>query len=315
MKNFFLKFILFSCILVAVFYLLDIFISNSIKNSPSLAKGEYVVWNDIYKGNINSDMVIYGSSRAWVHINPQMLTNAFHISCYNMGIDGHGFLLQNFRHKELLRFNKRPQIIIHSVDMFTFTKSTGLYNYEQFLPYMLFDKHIENTTKNFDGFKLADFLIPSLRYYGKKRMMKEVFNPNLSTTGRIKGYMGKNKVWNNDFDDAKENLGSYNIKIDTSLVKDFENFLEECKKNNTLVILVYTPEYIDGQKFVRNRDAVIQVYKNLSVIYNIPFYDYSNDSISFQKNFFYNALHLNKEGSTLFTNLLITDFKKGNLIP
>jgi hypothetical protein len=313
-KKFILKFILFFSILFALFYLFDFFISNRIKKSTSLAKGEYTVWNDIYKGNINSDMVIYGSSRAWVHINPHLLTNAFHISCYNMGIDGHGFLLQNFRHKELLRFNKRPKVIIYSVDMFTFTKATGLYNNEQFLPYMFFDMQIENATKNFDGFKLADFFIPSLRYYGKKNLLKEAFKTNLSTTGRIKGYMGRDKVWNNDLDDAKEKIGSYNIKIDSSLVTDFENFLEECKKNNTLVILVYTPEYIDGQKFVANRDVVIQVFKNLSTIHNVHFYDYSSDSISYQKKYFYNSLHLNKAGSTLFTNLLIADFKKDNLI-
>ena len=146
MKYFILKFSIFSLILLVISLGFDVFVSSRIKKSPSLAKGEYSVWNDIYEGKINSDLVIYGSSRAWVHFNPELLTNTFKIPTYNLGIDGQNFLLQYFRHKELLRFNKRPKIILHSLDIFTFSKKTKLYNFEQFFPYMLYNINIQRAT-------------------------------------------------------------------------------------------------------------------------------------------------------------------------
>lgn len=314
MKKFIIIFSFFCFLLLAIFFLLDIFISNRLKKSASLAQGEYLTWNDIYEGKINSDIVVYGSSRAWVHINPELFTNTFNISCYNLGIDGHSFLLQNFRHKELLRYNMRPKTIIHSVDIFTFTKFSQLYNYEQFLPYMLFNKNINRATNTFEGFNLMDFIIPGLRYAGKKSIIDYAFktqrDTNFHKNFRKKGYMGMEMVWNADLETAKKNDAGYKINMDNSIIQDFEKYLEECKENKTTVILVYTPEYIEGQKFVTNREEVMEVFKSFSNKFQMPFYDYSNDSISYQRKYFYNTQHLNKAGSELFTKLLITDLRR-----
>ena len=40
--------------------------------------------------------------------------------------------------------------------------------------------------------------------------------------------------------------------MDTTTMIAFDNYLFECKKKNILVLLVWTPEYIEGQKFVKN---------------------------------------------------------------
>jgi len=51
------------------------------------------------------------------------------------------------------------------------------------------------------------------------------------------------------------------------------------------------------------------IYKKFSNEYQIPFYDFSNDSISYHKKYFYNASHLNNIGSQLFTKELIDTLK------
>jgi hypothetical protein len=210
MKYFILKFSIFSLILLVISLGFDVFVSSRIKKSPSLAKGEYSVWNDIYEGKINSDLVIYGSSRAWVHFNPELLTNTFKIPTYNLGIDGQNFLLQYFRHKELLRFNKRPKIILHSLDIFTFSKKTKLYNFEQFFPYMLYNINIQRATSQYEGFAIFEYLVPGLRYFGKKKIIDKAFNFNeiemLSYDARVKGFNGRNMIWNDDLLNAKKKL-------------------------------------------------------------------------------------------------------------
>ena len=50
---------------------------------------------------------------------------------------------------------------------------------------------------------------------------------------------------------------------------------------------------------------VTELFKKFSKKYDIPFYDYSTDTLCFHKKYFYNALHLNKTGAEIFTNKLI----------
>ena len=73
--------------------------------------------------------------------------------------------------------------------------------------------------------------------------------------------------------------------------------------------IVYTPVHIDGQKFVTNRDELIETYNNYSSKYSIRFYDYSKDSICLDRSYFYNSTHLNKKGSEIFSKKLANDLK------
>lgn len=309
MKRFLKSIVVFLLPLLLLGYLFDSVISTNLKKSNLYAEKEFPVWNAIINGKVDSEIVIYGSSRAWVHIDPTMIGNSLNTSVYNLGIDGHGFRLQNVRHKMLLKYNRKPKLIIHSVDIFTLAKDESYYNYDQFLPYMLYNDAIENATDNYAGFTLFDYKLPLLRYYGKSRAIRTAFEiatkPENNTIQRIRGYKGQQRSWNADFDKTKASMKSYKVILDTEIIQLFDNYLKECKANNIRVILVYTPEFIEGQKFVENRKEIIALYTQLSTKYNIPFYDFSNDPLSSDKKYFYNALHLNKTGAELFTKELI----------
>jgi len=105
-------------------------------------------------------------------------------------------------------------------------------------------------------------------------------------------------------------MKEYEIKFDAATIQLFDEYLHECRNKGIKVILVYTPEYIEGQKFVKNREEMFKLFINLSLKYNIPFWDYSNDAISFQKKYFYNSSHMNKKGAELFTNKLTNALKE-----
>jgi len=316
MKKFLVKLFLFLSPILLLSYFFDVFISKNLKNSNRFAEKEYPTWNAIYEGNVNSDLLIFGSSRAWVHIDPTMISDSLGISAYNLGIDGHNFWLQNLRYRQLLKYNKRPKFIICSLDYFTLKKNKDLYNSEQFLPYMLWNKDIKKATISYNGFSSLDYVIPLIRYYGKYDAIATAiryFTGHLSNpTTRIKGYQGRVENWNSDFDNAKVNMKSLEVRLDKPTILLFENFLKECKANNIKLIFVYTPEYIEGQQFVSNRPQIMGLFKKFSKKYHIPFYDFSKDSISYQKKYFYNASHLNKVGSQLFTKNLVDTLKSYN---
>ncbi len=238
-----------------------------------------------------------------------MISDRLHTSTYNLGLDGHNFWLQYLRHSLLLKYNTKPKLIIYSLDAFTLQKREDLYNSDQFLPYMFLDDDIKEATASYTGYKPIDYELPLIRYYGKRgaimHAMQEFIAPKNNPVMRIKGYHGQDSSWTADFENAKKKMESYEVKLDTASIRLFERFINECKTQNIQIAFVYTPEYIEGQNFIKNRDKVMGLYTDISKKYGIPFYDYSADTISMQKKYFYNAEHLNKTGADLFTSRFI----------
>jgi hypothetical protein len=317
MKKFILRLFLFFMPFLIFAMVKDFLITSELKKSKTFAYGEYTVWNDLYKGEINSDLVVYGSSRAWLHLNPILIEKKLDITAYNIGIDGHNFWLQYLRHKTLLKHNKKPRYIILSVGPFTLQKREDLFNSNQFLPYMLLNKDIFDFTKSYNGFSLLDYIIPLKRYSGNLKVLFKSINNSFENhigQSRIKGFMGADRQWTEDLENAKKRNPVYTVKFDRSTLDLFNDFMQECNELDIKVIMVYTPEYIEGQNYVVNRTEVIAKYQSISKNYEVPFLDYSNDTMSYVKDYFYNTLHLNKKGANLFTQKLIDDLNEIKII-
>src|SRR5688572_30478180 len=131
MKVFLKQLILFLLPIAVSAYFIDRAISLNLKRSNTHAYKEYPTWNSILNGTVNSEIVIYGDSRAWVQIDPSMIGSALNTGAYNLGIDGHNFWMQYLRHSLLLKNNVKPKLIIHSIDAFTLQKREDLFNPDQ----------------------------------------------------------------------------------------------------------------------------------------------------------------------------------------
>jgi hypothetical protein len=314
MKRFLLK-IVFLLIPVLVLTLpIDLFLSRELKKANEFAQDEFSIWNDLYSGSVDAKVAIYGASRAWVQIDPGIIEKNTGLTAYNLGIDGHNFWLQYYRHKLLFAKNVKPDYIIMSLDLFTLQKNPELYNLEQFLPYMLFDNELKSFLEGYEGYTFLDYYVPLLRYYGKtkaiKYALKSSLNPVIPDSGRIHGYKAKIQEWNEDPNFANGKVGFMKADVDAKSFALFKLFLDECKKSNVKVIFVYTPDYIEGQRFVSNRREILDLYKSIALHNNIPYLDYSGDELCLKKEYFYNTSHLNKKGAELFTTMLVQDIGK-----
>lgn len=308
MRRFVIKSLLIFLTVILLMIIADYYISENLKESHS-PPGEIEVWNDIYNKKIDADIAIYGSSRAWKHISPKIIEDSLNLKVYNFGIDGHNFWLQYLRNKEYLKHNKHPNLIILAVDVFSLAKRKDLYQLNQFLPYMLWNNNFKKFTSSYSGFDYEDYYIPFIRYYGQLKGLKLNSSKTNNESYRYKGYKGMEIKWSTDLEKAKLKMNHYAIDINSNSINLFEQFLLECKSDKIRVILVYTPEYIEGQKFVKNRQGIIDIFNDFSTKYNLLFLNYSNDEICKKKEYFYNALHLNKKGSELFTSKLSHDIK------
>jgi hypothetical protein len=310
MKKFLFRLLYFLVPLLLFSFAADYTLSYSLKRSNKYP-GEIEVWNDIYDGKAGCDIAIYGSSRAWVQIDPQILADSLQKTCYNFGMDGHNFRLQYLRHLELISHNQKPAHILLSVDMFSLEKRKDLYEADQFLPYMLWNKNMREYTGSYIGYKKVDYTLPLLRFSGKYKAVKTAISlltrKKAIQPYRNKGFRAMDRVWNSDLEKAQAENDKYVAKIDRETLALFENFIQECKRDNISLTLVYTPEYKEGQEFVSNRKEIMDVFKKYSAQYDLDFLDYSDDSICLEKSLFYNASHLNKQGAGLFSSRLAHD--------
>jgi hypothetical protein len=311
MRRFVLRFLLFCLPLMVVFFCTDAFISGNLSKANN---GEYGVWRDVFKGTVNADVVIYGASRAVNHIDPATIADTLHQSTYNLGIHAYTFKMQYLRHRVLLQHNPKPRLIIYSLDFMTFEKRAELFNPEQFLPYMLNDTLVKKYTSNY-VYSWWDYTLPVVRYYGHGTAVRHALSLYTRKTPepveRIRGYLPDDEkftaVFNEGVKDAKR---FYEIKFDGPTIQLFNQFLQECKSAGIKVAFVYTPEYVFGQKFVKNRKQLFGLIHKFSKQYRIPLYDYSADTICLNKAYFYNSEHLNKTGAELFSKKLAGDLKR-----
>ncbi len=304
MKLFVKRLFLFFIPFAIIAYPLDLFLSSQVRHIKQFP-GEHEVMKDIYDGRIQADIAIYGSSRAWVHVDPKILQDTLGKSAYNFGIDAHHFRLQYLRHLELFRLNKKPEMIIVSLDAFSLEMRKDLYGLEQYLPYMLWNENIREYTGSYKGYHWLDYNLPFVRYIGKKAVIQEVITHIFSTKTRPNiresGYAGMDKTWNSDLEKAKSEMKSYKIKLHDKSVQLFHRFIKECKEQDIQLVFVCTPEYIEGQRFIENRTEIIEMYEQIARVNQIKFFDYSNDSMCLDRSLFYNSLHLNKTGAELFS--------------
>ena len=313
MKNFITRLIIFLLPLLLLAYPLDMLLTNALKNSHEYA-GEIEVWNDIYDGKINADILIYGSSRAWKHINPQILEDSLGLSTYNLGMDGHIFWSQYFRHQTYLLHNLTPKMIVLSLDIFSLetNKNIGLYNKNQFLPYMYCNETMHEYTKPYKGFSWVDFNVPLIRYLFNQKATLHALMSIVALNKkpyRNKGYKGFDVLWDYNFEKAKLKKENYYATTDGAAVNLLEQFISECATKKIELLLIYSPEYIAGQQFTKHREDVMKTYTTLASKHHLQFIDYSSNEICYRKELFFNALHLNLKGSEIFSKTLAADLK------
>jgi hypothetical protein len=310
MKKFGLTVLLFFIPLLILAGLGDYILNQSLRKSNHKY---FVVWNDLVSGKINSEIVVYGTSRARAHINSKILEDTLKLSTYNLGIDGYTFDMEYCRHELVLKNNKKPSYIIQTLDYHMLGKINDLYLYEQFYPYFN-NEIILKTIKKYNGFNWWDYHLPLVRYYGSQKEIFSALNilirPSHNKGNRYKGFYNFDQVWTNDLEKAKKSKKTITQKIDKKSEILFEKYIEDTKKSGIHMIFVYTPEYIEGQQFVSNREEIMALYKKLATRYDIPFIDYSSDPMCFNKDYFYNAEHLNLKGANFFSKILASDLKK-----
>ncbi len=304
-RKYFVKAVCF----VAIGCLLGFFVQSTV--DAGLAKTEVCAgWNDIFSGQINADLLVQGSSRAYVHVSPRMLDEALGVNSYNLAVNGYNFLMQYYRFTVYLQHYEKPKFILQTLDTTTLNRRQNLYQIEQFYPYLA-NPVIWQATSYYEGFDWIDRFIPLSKY---RHSANSILNGILGNCGLIKrsnykGFVAMDRTWNDDFAQFRMKHRAPYEAIDPVTDRLFDRFCAFCVQQKIKVIFVYTPEYIEAQKLLVNRAEIMGRYANYAARYSIPLLDYSHHEISFDTANFYNSQHLNSRGVALFNPKLANDIR------
>ncbi|MCW3121244.1 MAG: hypothetical protein JWQ38_736 [Flavipsychrobacter sp.] len=306
-----LRLLLFCIAPLPVLFLLAHIVDTGLKRSRHYFYSE---WNDLYAGKINADLIIMGTSRAWVQISPKIIDSMMHLNSYNLGMDGAAFRLQYERFKIYLRHNRKPKYIIQEVGYTTLILNNSLSGPNQYLPY-LNDTAVWRITQNSETpFDLADLYFPLYKYNNELPLIKEGIRSYFGKgvqSAKYKGYQGKDMAWDGLFEEFKKmHPNGHEYPIDKAAVAVFTEYLDFCKANDIKVFMVYTPVYYEALKYVIKPEEVFDILRNYSATYHIPFYDHRTDSLNYSMDNFYNSQHLNRKGSEVFSRELAQEVMK-----
>lgn len=302
MKKFISIILLISISILGAFYAADMYLTHNLYKSNARM---FRNWNEVFFDSTYYDLIINGSSRAWIQYNPMIIDSIAGTNCYNLGLDGHGITTQVARYNTYLSTHKKPKYIIQNIDLFTIQPS-GKFEREQFIPYICFDTLYNQIHE--EDYSWFDKHIPFIRYFGYKNVIFEGFGlhndiariPNL-----YKGFCGKESCWSSTID----NIDDIGFTCDSSCSHIFEDYLKRCLLDTVQVILVYAPMY-RGSLSKEASEGERKMYKyfdNLAQKYNCIILNYLWCDICADRNFFYNVTHMNSSGANKFTTYLAND--------
>lgn len=281
---------LFSCLLIADYIISE---KTQLSNERMIE-----AWYDLMHSKIDADIIVMGSSRAWVHINPLILDSILGIKTYNLGIDGSDVNRQIHKYNLFRKYNRKPQLIIQNIDIWAMGSGTG-YEREQLFPYF-WNLNVRKEFFDSEPYSVWEKYFPMYRFRDFRPMKKE---PRYL----IKGYQGQDKHWNGtNFEKIKE----ITFFANDTTVRMFEDYLAETKNDGIKVVFVYTPQYIGATKKTTNQQYMHKWYQQIADKYNIPVLDYTYMHICYDTAYFYNAMHLNRKGAEIFSDSLANDLKR-----
>lgn len=265
------------------------------------AKGGYVAHHNYILENTKEDILIFGSSRAIHHYNPEIITDSTGLTCYNCGQDGNGIVLFD-GWWDVINDRHRPKAIIYDLTpSFDILKGEDNHKYLGWLKEEYDHPGVKEIFKAVDETEQIKMQSKMYRFNSKfLQLIADNVHPIFAIEGNgflpLKGAIDpmkvdKNHKVNNDF------------VVDSLKLSLLDDFIQD--SNGTKLYFVISPLWYGYSP------ALISYLNQFCQERSIQFYDYSNNPKYLHHNeYFKDGSHLNEYGANEFTKEIIGEIKK-----
>ena len=301
MKKFIFQLFIFLLIIAVISYFFEYFVTFKLKSG-----NRYYFqadWHDLK--NHNSDVLIIGNSRSYVHCDPLKIQNKFNISAEVLAQNGQSIQLLWLKFKEYIRVNKFPKEIYLQFDQTFLVDKNELFGFKYYSTNFFGDRINMTSLKNWKGYSNVYRFLPlaSMEPYTALKILLNDTIKSYESFESSRGYLPVNKKWEANW--KKINIQNLEYK---QISKYADSFIIFSKKNNIKLYALSTPQTPISYK-IENTYKLVKLISDFQVKYNkeITFLNYNNSLVYNDSTLFYNHLHLNFKGSQLFMKYWLND--------
>lgn len=296
-KNFFLK--LFALFIILI--LADRVIGTILQSSYLNAKYNRNYHTNYVVNKVNSDVLIFGASRASHHYIPSILSDSLKLSVFNCGNDGRNIY---YYYGLLMIIKERylPRVIILDLS------DTDFYVDRRYTI-----ERVKKLAPYYGSNKDLDALINQISSFEKFKMSSMLYRYNSRIIDIIEDYLYKmDQNWENGYIPLGGQIKPVkNTKryieekiIDQRKISYIEKFITFCKQNNIKVFICISPNYT-----CENYDYFIPI-ENIAEKYNVPVFNHFCDPFFLKNNtLFKDERHLNHDGAAAYSLIIGKELK------
>ena len=294
MKRFVIQVLVFGAIMAVI----DIACGFAFRYMEDNTKGGFTLRDRYISKELNTDVIIYGSSRSVHHYNPQIIEDSLHLTCYNAGQDGNGIILTYGR---LLMQNKRhvPKIIICDINPEFDLLAGDNHRFFQWLKSYYNQDGIRDIFLSIDSKERYKMISQMYRYNSRflEIIIDYVYPLNQSETNGFVPYsngMNKSKI--------KKVLSNPNIVFDEKKIEYLERFVNEC--SGSKLVFVVSPIWYGMD------ERVLEPLREICQRKGVTLIEFENDPKYVHNDYyFHDGNHMSKRGADEFTSELIQYLK------
>ena len=249
------------------------------------------------------EVLIFGSSRAYHHYNPEIIEEKLNLTCFNVGYGGQNIYFHLALQKEAIK-RKKPQIAILDLINIDFENTGDKHDKEKLsvlLPFVN-KSNIYRETVLLKGKKEKIKLLSSIYPFNSKLLY--ILRNNLtSQRSDTKGFFGLSRVWEKPIETKiNKNFTPSNDKLEA-----LDEFITLCQTNEIMIKIFISPHYTNflsknGYDYIAEH---IQKNHGLEINNLSASKKYLNAT-----HLFSDPYHLNKEGADMYSKEISEIIKK-----
>ncbi len=293
MKKFFIRLGILALIMLACDFAVGFAGAKLVEN----AKGGDTKRKRYIAREVNADVLVFGSSRAIHHYDPDILGEELGMSVYNCGFDGNGIVCA-YGFYEMITRRYCPKVILYEVTSGFDTNVGDNNKYLWNLRYFYDSKGIDSIFWNVDRAERYKMIS---RMYRFNSALPQLVTDNLHPLhDDNKGYRPMDREMKTE---AKPIEIQEAHKFDSLKLFYLERLIKDSQGKMKLIFMV-SPYYR------KTDDGELEPVRELCDKYGIPLLNHSTDStLNSKREFFYDSYHMNRRGATEYSKMISREIK------
>ncbi len=301
MKKFFIRLGILALIMLACDFAVGFVGTRLMEN----AKGGETRRRIYVAREVNADVLVFGSSRAVHHYDPDILEEELGMNVYNCGFRGNGIICA-YGFYEMITQRYYPKALLYEVtssyDMYSDDNNKYLRN----LRYFYDSEGIDSIFWNVDGTERYKMISRMYRFNTELPLMViDNLHPiNVNNRGYIP-LGGEIKTEPKSFETQEDrvNMRQEVRQLDSLKLYYLERLIKESKGKTTLIFIV-SPSY------QKTDDGELEPMKKLCSKYGIPLINhYTDTAFVYRRDFFSDGVHMNRRGATEYSKMISREIK------